>query len=123
VAKRVLIFGGGLVLGVLLALLVGWVLVPMPRYDGGPETMRRDYQYEYVRLVAVSYDLNGDLDLARARLQQLNPESPASPLVALAERWIDDGRSADLIAPLARLARDLNAATPAMAPYLDRGAG
>lgn len=122
-AKRAWVFGGGLVLGVLLALLVGWVLIPMPRYTGGPEIMRTDYQYEYIRLVAVSYAVNGDLDLARARLRALNEESPTAPLVALTERWIDDGRTVELIAPLAQLARDLDAATPAMAPYLDRGEG
>ncbi len=122
-AKRVLIFSGGLILGVLLALLVGWVLVPIPRYDGGPETMRQDYQYEYIRLVAVSYQVNGDLNLAQTRLRHLDPESPTGPLVTLVERWIDDDRSAALITPLAQLADDLDAATPAMAPYLDRGAG
>lgn len=122
-AKQVGIFIAGVILGVLLAFLVGWVLVPMPRYEGGPETMRRDYQYEYVRLVAVSYQVDDDLDLAQARLRQLDPDAPAAPLVAVAERWIDDGRSAELIEPLVHLADDLGAATPAMAPYLARGEG
>ena len=121
--KRVLVFGGGLIAGVLLALLIGWVLVPMPRYDGGPETLRTDYQAEYLRLVAVSYAANEDLDVARDRLRALNLASPTAPLVTLTERWIDEGRSADLIVPLANLARDLEAATPAMAPYLNRGEG
>lgn len=122
-AKRALVFISGLIMGGLLALLIGWVLVPLPRYAGGPETMRTDYQYEYIRLVAVSYTVNADLDAARARLGQLNADTPAAPLVALTERWIDDERSADLIAPLARLARDLDAATPAMDPYLGGGEG
>jgi hypothetical protein len=123
VVKRALVLIGGLILGGLLALLIGWVLVPMPRYTGGPETMRTDYQYEYIRLVAVSYTVNDDLDVARARLRQLNADTPAAPLINLTERWINDGRSADLIAPLARLARDMDAATPVMAPYLNRDEG
>lgn len=121
--KRALAFIGGLILGGILALLIGWVLVPLPRYAGGPETMRTDYQYEYIRLVAVSYTVNGNLDAARARLRQLNPDAPTAPLVALTERWINEGRSEDLIVPLAQLARDMEAATPAMVPYLDGGAG
>ena len=121
--NRVLFFVGGVIGGALLALLIGWVLFPMPEYEPSPSAMRRDYKYEYIRLVAVAYSVEGDRAQAESRLRAISPDAPAKPLVALTERWIEDGRTGDLIAPLAQLAYDMGAATPAMEPYLDRGEG
>lgn len=117
--KRLGIFVGGVILGVGLALLVGWVLFPVVRYDESPASMRRDYRDEYIRLTALAYQNDVDLNLAETRLGSLTDDAPVQPLVDLTLRWIDEERSADLIAPLALLARDLNASTPEMAPFLD----
>jgi hypothetical protein len=117
--KRLGVFAGGIILGVGIAFLIGWVLFPIVRYDESPTSMRRDYRDEYVRLTALAYQADGDLSLAENRLQGLNNESPAEPLVSLAVRWIEENRSKSLILPLAILARDLGVNTPAMEPYLD----
>ncbi len=117
--KRLLTFLLGLALGVGLAILIGWVWFPLDRRDASPATMRADYRAEYIRLVALTYAAEGDLTRAEARLAALDPDTPTAPLVALTEQWIRDGKPAPRIAPLARLAHDLGADTPPMAPYLE----
>jgi hypothetical protein len=120
--KRLLIFLLGIALGLGLAMLVGWVLFPLSEQEVTPASMRADYREEYVRLVAVAYQADADLMLAERRLQALNGAGAegrfTAPLVAQIERWIAEDRSADLIEPMARLARDLGVDTPAMASYL-----
>jgi hypothetical protein len=108
--------------GVGLGLLVGWVLWPVQYYDTAPADLQADYRDEYVRLVALTYDVTGDLTAARRRLARLDADEPSAPLVDLTERLIDRGAAPEIIRPLAVLARDLGAETPPMAPYLEGGA-
>lgn len=116
--KRLAFFLGGIVLGVGLAVLIGWVLLPLQQQDVSPDTMRGDYQAEYLRLVALAYRAEGDLVVAERRLRELDGTPFSAPLVDLAEVWIDAGRSHNLVAPLAELARAFGVDTSAMAPYL-----
>ena len=117
--KRLGIFLGGIILGIGLALLIGWVLFPVIRYNDSPAAMRKDYRDEYIRLTALAYQSDGNLALAEERLAALSPVAPTEPLVALVQQWIDEGRSHALIAPLANLAHDMRADTPPMQPYLN----
>ena len=120
--KRLLWFLVGAALGLGLALLIGWVLVPIERIDATPVTLRRDYKDDYIRLVAVAYQADGDLTLAQHRLKALQEEPSTSPLVELTERYIQQEKPDWLLLPLVYLTRDLNAITPSMTPYLQRGA-
>ena len=117
--KRLAVFIGGVAIGIGLAFLIGWVLFPIDRYDESPASMRMDYQDEYVRLTALAYQVDGDLALAERRLSALNGTSSTAPLIELITRWINEDRSHALISPLVRLARDFDADTPSMVPYLD----
>ena len=117
--KRLGVFIGGVILGIGLAFLIGWVLFPIVRYDESPASMRRDYRDEYIRLTALAYQTDGDLALAENRLRGLDLESPAEPLIELTMRWIMEKRSKALITPLVILTRDLGADTPVMKLYLD----
>ncbi|RME32335.1 MAG: hypothetical protein D6793_11210 [Thermoflexia bacterium] len=108
----------GLALGVGLGLLVGWVLWPVQYTNTAPVQLRQDYRNDYILMVAAAYHVERDLDAARGRLAQLDPEDPARPLVDLTETLIaQNGRPRD-IQMLVRLAEDLGAATPPMLPYL-----
>jgi hypothetical protein len=108
----------GLAAGVGVGLLIGWVVAPVQYYDTVPAQLHPVYQREYVRLVAFTYAVTGDLDVAAARLARLNPAAPLAPLQTLTEDMISEEASPAIIRPLARLAEDLDAATPVMAPYL-----
>jgi hypothetical protein len=115
--KRVLAFFVGIALGVGLAMLIGWAIFPMDREEITPASMRADYQVEYVRLIAISYRADGNLARAEMRLRTLQGVPYTTPLVEVTERWIGEGRDADLILPLVELAQALNVATTAMIPY------
>jgi hypothetical protein len=121
--KRLLAFLIGIAVGIGLAMLVGWVLFPMQREEILPSSMRADYQVEYLRLIAISYGADGDLALAEQRIKALGGDPVSSPLVEVTERWIEEGRSEELIVPFVRLARALGVDSPVMAPYVDRGEG
>lgn len=120
--KRLAAFVLGIVAGIGLAMLIGWVLFPMQREEIRPASMRADYQVEYVRLVALAYSADGDLARAEQRLRALEGEPFTAPLVEVTERWIQEGRGAELIVPFVRLARALRVDSPEMAPYLLGGA-
>lgn len=120
--KRLLWFLGGVALGAGLALLIGWQLWPLTPANATPVALRRDYKDDYIRLVAVAYQADGDLDKADARLVALQTDDPYEPLVELAVTWIKQDKPDWLVRPLAQLARDLDVDTSVMQPYLDRGA-
>lgn len=101
-----------------LAMLIGWVLFPIQQPAVGPASMRADYRAEYVRLVAEAYRATDDLPQAEARLRALDEVPYTAPLVSLAEQWIADGRSEELVVPLVELAVALEVDTPVMQPYL-----
>jgi hypothetical protein len=116
--KQIVALLAGLAIGIGLALLVGWVLLPVGPYDTTPDVLRTDYKDEYVRLVSLTYQVEGDLEAARARLAALDALSPTRPLVEQTERWIAQEKVEWMVVPLIRLARDLDAETPAMSQYL-----
>jgi len=107
-----------LVLGIALGLLVGWVLWPVQYTNTAPAQLRQDYRNDYILMVAAAYQVEGNSETARERLARLDPEQPERPLIELTETLIvQSGRPGD-IRMLVRLAQALDAATPAMLPYL-----
>lgn len=119
--KRLLLFLVGLALGIGLALLIGWELWPLQPANATPAALRRDYKDDYIRMVAVAYQADGNLPKAQARLAALQADTPLAPLVELTEYWIKQNKPEWMVLPLVSLAHDLGADTPAMHPYLRRG--
>ncbi|HIP88003.1 MAG TPA: hypothetical protein EYH27_06165 [Anaerolineales bacterium] len=109
----------GLAVGIALGLLVGWVLWPVRYTNTTPAQLRQDYRTEYVLMVAAAYEVEGDLEAARARLTLLDPEQPGRPVRELAETLIAEGGQETDIRMLVRLAAAMGVTTPAMAPYLE----
>ncbi|HNT74018.1 MAG TPA: hypothetical protein PKH77_03245 [Anaerolineae bacterium] len=116
--KQIVALLVGLGIGLGLALLIGWVALPVGPYDTTPDVLRDDYKEEYVRLVSLTYQVETDREAARTRLAALDALSPTRPLVEQAERWIAQGKVEWMVVPLIRLARDLDAETPVMSRYL-----
>lgn len=58
-------FGVGLFIGLVI---FGWWLWPVEYIDTEPNSLRHSYQTTYIALVADSFALNNDIELARSRL-------------------------------------------------------
>lgn len=114
-----LLFLIGALVGLGLGLLFGWGLWPVQYYDTSPAQLRADYRDEYLRLVAVAYQVDRDLSQARVRLTAMGDAAPFSQLVAHIEGLIADGATAFTLAPLIQLAHDLGVDTPVMRPFLE----
>lgn len=108
----------GLALGVALGLLYTWVINPVELVNTYPALLRTDYRQGWVRLVALSYIADGNLDRARARLEGLEQEDVAGAIGALIEEYAAAGRPADTLRSLTGLAEALDVRTPAMLVYL-----
>ncbi len=117
--KRWLLLALGLVVGVGLGLLYTWQINPVQYFDTEPALLHSDYKDEYVRLVALTYQVEGNLAVAQRRLERLEEPTATGRLVALTESLVERELPSVIIVPLAELARDLDVATPAMLPYLE----
>ena len=78
----------GLLLGLALGLLVGWVLWPTGFANSTPEMLRSDFRDEYLLWAAQDFAVDEDLDAAQARLgvEFWRDEAPVDALRDLAER-------------------------------------
>jgi len=67
----------GLLLGVGLGLLAGWVVWPAEFDIVTPELLATHYRTDYANMIAAHYAHAADLDLARRQLARLGPASTA----------------------------------------------
>lgn len=115
--RAFLVFLTGLGLGALIGAVAGWLL-PLQDVRVGFDKLHPGYKDDYAVMVGTAYALDGDWDLAQARLGRLAEPDPAAYIVSLTERYIVEGRSPGDIRNLARLAARFGYTTPAMQPYL-----
>jgi hypothetical protein len=108
----------GLAIGLALGLVYTWGIAPAELTNTYPALLRTDYRWDWVRLTAISYVAEGDLEQARARLDGLEHEDVAHVLETLIEEYATAGRSADAMRRLTTLAQALDVYTPAMLVYL-----
>ncbi len=107
----------GVGLGALIGVLIGW-LVPVQDVSAGFSDLHPAYKLEYTIMVGAAYAVDGDWDLAQARLGRLAEPDPAVYLVQVTEQAISEGRRPDDIRHLVRMAERFGYTTPAMIPYL-----
>jgi hypothetical protein len=92
----------GLLLGVALGLVAGWVVWPAQYDQITPALLSGDHQTDYARMVAAAYVRTTDLALARDYLARLGPAATAALR-----------RAATTNANAARLLANLDATSPA----------
>jgi len=101
---------GGVLVGLLLGLGIGWGLWPVQWTNSTPAQLRSDFQETYILLVAEDYAANGDLELARDRLEvDLWEENELAEALARVEQAQDGQQALDV----RKLARDLETEAPA----------
>lgn len=111
-------FLGGFVFGLALSLTYTWVIDPPPVTGTTPAALNPQDKEIYTVLIAAAYVADGDLDRARLRLARLEDFDTENTIVALAERYINEGRDARDIRALARLADALGGTSAAMRPFI-----
>jgi len=79
---RFVFFGLAILAGFTAGLGYGWVINPVRYKSTSPETLRRDYQTDFILMTAELYNTEGDLPLALARLDFLGDGSPLALLNA-----------------------------------------
>ena len=99
----------GLLLGISLGLLYGWLIRPVEYVDTSPNVLREDFRSDYVLMAAEAYDAERDLERARIRLAALGPEPALNYVVAAIDYGLESGYSPLDLQTLNRLAVDLRA--------------
>jgi hypothetical protein len=111
-------FVAGFLVGLALSLSYTWLIDPPPFSDTTPAALNPHDKEIYTVLIAADYNDTGDLDGTRERLTKLEDPDIKNTIVALAERYINEGRDARDIRALARLADALGGTSAAMRPFI-----
>lgn len=106
------------VVGLSLGLTYAWLVDPVEYYDADPADLRTDLREDYLSLVAMSYDLTGDLARAQARLTTLGEAGTPRVVASLADRLYWAGSDAEAVRALALLAHALGAQSEAAVAQL-----
>jgi hypothetical protein len=113
---------GGILLGIGLGLVIGWLVWPVDYYDTDVYDLRPTYKDDFVVMTGALYTLERDVAAARQSLALLSsPNAPRSPeeiVVEVAERYIASGADPTDISYLVGLAEALGSVTVPMQPYL-----
>ncbi len=109
----------GLALGLALGLVYAWLIDPVQLYNTTPPLLRSDYRHEWIRLAALGYVADGDMDRALARLKGLREQDIRDALAAMIEAYAAYGQPAPTMRRLSQLAQRLGVYTPAMGIYLE----
>lgn len=107
-----------LVAGLALGLSYAWLVDPVRLYNTTPVLMRSDYRHDWIRMAALGYVVDGDLERALARLEGLRGEDVRVALAGLIEAGAAHGWPAHTMRTLSGLAQRLQVHTPAMLVYL-----
>lgn len=70
----------GLVLGIAMGLLYGWIIRPVEIIESTPDTLRDDYHTDLILMIAEAYQRENDLDLALGRFERFELEPPVTTL-------------------------------------------
>ncbi len=110
--------GLGIILGIAVGLLIGWVVWPIEFTEADPTVLEDSYQHEYTVMIASAYALDQDPTMARQRLTSLGKEDMEGWLLSVTVNHILAGADETEIEHLVKLSTDFGLYSPAMDPYL-----
>lgn len=109
----------GLLIGLVLGVVYGWVISPVKYTDTAPAALRRDYRDQYLILIAQAYAADGNLDRARQRIASLGDTDAGEAVTALAQQLAAQGKDSSALSALASaLGVGISAVTPGSTPTL-----
>jgi hypothetical protein len=107
----------GLILGIAFGLVYSWVVSPVEYVNAAPNALRDDFKSQYLTLVSAAYMANGDLERAKARLNELREGDIAQVVAMEAQRALAEGRPSNEASALGLLAVALGQGpTPVVTP-------
>ena len=106
----------GLVLGLVLGVLYSWVISPVKYVDTAPSSLAPVYKDEYRRVIALSYNFNGNLERAKERLVLLDEGANVQLLASQAQRMVAENQPPNEARMLAILAADLGPSSSSLEP-------
>jgi hypothetical protein len=86
--KRLLYFFISIGVGILLGGIFGWYLRPASVKEASFESLRSDYQTDYILMVAEVFKAEGDIALAKSQLNIISDEHPITQV----QRGLDNAR-------------------------------
>ena len=98
-----------LLVGIGIAIWLSWTVFPLNPPFGSPAVFREDYRRDYPYMVSESLAQTGDFEQAKARLDLLQADDLPQLVVLELESYLREGRSADDVRHMARLAQGLGA--------------
>jgi len=78
--KRQIGFMIAILVGVFAGLVIGWLLIPAPVKNASLESLRGDYQADYVLMVAEKFAADQDVLTATALLRDIKPSDPTASI-------------------------------------------
>ena len=78
--KRQIGFVIAILVGLFAGLVIGWLVNPLPVRNTNLDTLRGDYQADYVLMVAEKFSTDQDALTAAALLSQIAPSDPAESI-------------------------------------------
>ncbi|MCB0034213.1 MAG: hypothetical protein KDE51_09350, partial [Anaerolineales bacterium] len=107
----------GLLAGLLGGLYYAWVVDSGDPNTAGVEVLRDTAKADYIFMVSQTYAANGDWEQAATRLARLQDPTLNTTVIALLEQYLREGRPAEQVRNLARLAEQLGAESPVLALF------
>ncbi|HCS39136.1 MAG TPA: hypothetical protein DIW44_06060 [Anaerolineaceae bacterium] len=78
--KRQIGFMIAILVGLFAGLVIGWLLIPAPVKNAPLESLRGDYQADYILMVAEKFAADQDLLTAAALLREISPSDTSSSI-------------------------------------------
>lgn len=108
----------GIVIGLGSGLFYAWEVEPVIFLDHIPSDLDTQHYHEYLLLIAQTFSVEQDIDVASARLATLAPNNPAGIVAEQTEKMILTGANRADIRAMVELAAALGVTNPAVESYL-----
>jgi hypothetical protein len=80
--KRQIGFMIAILVGLFAGLVIGWLLIPAPVKNATLDSLRGDYQADYILMVAEKFATDQDALTAIALLREISPSDPGASIKA-----------------------------------------
>ncbi len=108
---------GGIFIGLLSGLFIGWVVAPTEYVNSPMTALAQRWRDEYTVMIAAGYAVDRDLNGALERLRRLGVPNVPQYVQEITERYITNSRNVADIRLLVRLAEGFGRLTPLMQDF------